>query len=623
MRRIHRSAAGFEADAKKLDYILTHFERFAPRPRSLAENFVSVPLLVSRQQVQELLDSFRFQEMYSQVHKLSEQYLLREKKEADLRAELALLQPMADAEFKPGDLSNLKYTTIHVGIAPLEQWKRLETDPRTREVMAWEATPVSSGRVRLIVAHLHARSEDALELLKSADFAGIALPALDKTPGERIAEIGEAMEGIHREKENISHAIASLAQNREKVQIIYAHYLSETQKAEASGRLLGSPRIAVMSGYVRAKDAEGLSAAVTKEFPSVSLILEDPTPTDNVPVSISLNRFLKPVQLLVNMFGLPNYFGFDPTPYIAITFLVFFGICFGDVLYGLLLLAISAFLMHKAGRHAGLKNFCALFVYAGISTMIFGALTGSWASDLADPKYLGEGNFLLKLRNIFYVFDPLANTIYALLIALGIGICNQFYGIILLMYRCIRQGRIADAIFDGGSWLILLPGFIITAARLFVAVPNGLATMGVVLFAVGAIMLIVTQGRNEQTFAAKAITGLVSLYGILGSYGCTSFLGDVLSYSRLLALGLTTSIVGMAFNIIAGLLGDISCVGGVLFVLMVIFGHTFNFAMSILGAFVHPARLIFLEFFSRFYEGGAISFKPFGFGTTEVSLMDS
>ncbi|HLG29132.1 MAG TPA: hypothetical protein VI387_02880, partial [Candidatus Brocadiales bacterium] len=118
-----------------------------------------------------------------------------------------------------------------------------------------------------------------------------------------------------------------------------------------------------------------------------------------------------------------------------------------------------------------------------------------------------------------------------------------------------------------------------------------------------------------------AITGMVSLYGILGTYGCTSFIGDILSYSRLLALGLTTSIVAMSFNIIANIMREVPFIGVILFVAILIAGHLFNFMMSIIGSFVHPARLIFLEFFGRFYQAGATRFRPFGFDNEKVQLL--
>ncbi len=140
------------------------------------------------------------------------------------------------------------------------------------------------------------------------------------------------------------------------------------------------------------------------------------------------------------------------------------------------------------------------------------------------------------------------------------------------------------------------------------------------MLAAGALGLVLTQGRHEESIVARFLVGGVSLYGIMGTYGATSFIGDALSYSRLLALGLTTSIVGMSFNILADLTSDVPGVGVVLFAVLAILGHTFNFFISIIGAFVHSARLILLEFFGRFYEAGGVRYEPFGFRSERIEV---
>lgn len=140
---------------------------------------------------------------------------------------------------------------------------------------------------------------------------------------------------------------------------------------------------------------------------------------------------------------------------------------------------------------------------------------------------------------------------------------------------------------------------------------------------IGAIGLASTQGRNENSLFGKIFTGIVSLYGIVGTYGCTSFIGDILSYTRILAISLTTTIIGMSFNIVAVLFKTGTFIGTALFVITLVTGHMFNFVMSIIGAFVHPARLIFLEFFGRFYENGAPRFQPYGFHNRRINIIES
>jgi len=149
--------------------------------------------------------------------------------------------------------------------------------------------------------------------------------------------------------------------------------------------------------------------------------------------------------------------------------------------------------------------------------------------------------------------------------------------------------------------------------RIFTNIPAAVFNTGLWLFTAGAVGLVLTQGRDIKNIFGRLAGGLVSLYGIMGSYGITAFIGDTLSYCRLLALGLTTSIVAMTFNLMAGMLKGIPYVGMILFLLLLLIGHVFNFAISVLGAFVHSMRLIYVEFFGRFYEAGSRPFQPLGF----------
>jgi V/A-type H+/Na+-transporting ATPase subunit I len=284
-------------------------------------------------------------------------------------------------------------------------------------------------------------------------------------------------------------------------------------------------------------------------------------------------------------------------------------------------MGFSYYIMYKYKNYEGIRNFFKLFFYAGISTAIIGGMTGGWAGDIYNAKYLGENNLLLRLRNSLMIIDPLARPIIALVFAIGLGIVNQFYGISLRMYGELRKGNVGNAIFDCVLWLIFLPGIILITIPLFSKIPGWIFNIGLYMTISGAIGLVLTQGRNEKTWIGKIVIGLVSMYGILGTYGCTSFVSDILSYSRLLALGLTTSIIAMSFNIIAGIVRSIDIIGIGAFILVLIFGHAFNFLMCIISSFVHPARLIFLEFFGRFYEGGATKFRPYGFSSKRIQLF--
>ena len=289
-------------------------------------------------------------------------------------------------------------------------------------------------------------------------------------------------------------------------------------------------------------------------------------------------------------------------------------------MYGAIQIGICLYFMRKYKHSTGVHNFMMVFLYGGVAAMVGGALTGSWGGDLLSETYLGKGNVISGLVRSLTIIDPLQSAFQFLVIVWVIGALNQFYGVGLAIYKAARRRDYASIVYDCVGWLLFLPAisallFIGTkwGTRIQVRIPHRLGDRTVLLFLGGA-----RQGKG----VGKVLMGLVNLYGIQSSYGAGSFLGDVLSYSRLLALGLTTSMLGSAFNMIGSLV-KVPVVGLLLGGVVLLFGHLLNYFMGAMGAFIHSARLILLEFFGRFYEGGAPRFHRFGFWSEVVKIVDT
>jgi V/A-type H+-transporting ATPase subunit I len=311
---------------------------------------------------------------------------------------------------------------------------------------------------------------------------------------------------------------------------------------------------------------------------------------------------------------------------LAIPFLLFFGLCLGDVLYGAIEIGICLYFIRKYRQSSGVRNFMMVFVYGGAAAMVAGALTGSWGGDLISATYLGAGNPIARFVSALTVINPLEAAFQFLVVVWIIGALNQFYGVGLTMYKAARRRDYASIIYDCVGWLVFLPAI---SALLFIGTKWGGAFRAgyLVALAVGLVLLLLG-GARQGKGGAKVATALVNLYGIQSSYGVGSFVGDVLSYSRLLALCLTTAILASAFNMIAALI-KIPAAGFVVNLLVrvvlggavLLFGHMLNYFMGAMGAFIHAARLILLEFFGRFYEGGAPRFHRFGFSSEVVKIV--
>ena len=611
-----------EKNIQKLNTIFSILKIFSQKKKGFVEGIFPIPLQVTQKELDQTFSRIDIESIHKECQVQYEKYSAFKKQHKQRKEEIDKLTdflPLADELTRIGSIRNASFFYCKVSAS---RWNRFLKDEQSSEFLAWQIVSKTDEKLKILLVYLNSDKDVALKIIAKFDLKEMPFPVLPGNIKDHFDALVSEMTNLAREERLICQRFIELSHEWRSLEILLGYWENERNKMIAQRRCALSKRTFALVGYVKTTYRLKLDSMLGNEFPHASVFYEEPSPKDRVPVSITLNNFFKPAQVLINMFGLPNYFTFDPTPFVIVSFLIFFGLCFGDVFYGLFLTAFSAWMVRKYRRSEPLSNFMKLFLYAGISTTIFGALTGGWAGDLYNPRYLGEDNLLLKAKERLMLLDPLSKPVIALLIAIGLGVLNQFYGITLRMYGEILRKNILNAICDGLLWLIMLPGVLILISTIFLKAPGYLVSIGKYLAIVGAAGLISTQGRNEKGIAGKIFTGIVSLYGIAGTYGCSGFIGDILSYTRILALSLTTTIIGMAFNIVASLFKTGTFIGIVLFIITLVTGHMFNFVMSILGAFIHPARLIFLEFFGRFYEGGSPKFQPYGFGNQRIVLEE-
>ena len=294
------------------------------------------------------------------------------------------------------------------------------------------------------------------------------------------------------------------------------------------------------------------------------------------------------------MFALPTYRGLDPNFMVAPFYFLFFGMMLSDAGYGLLL-AIGGFLVLKYTNIRGsMRNMIKMFAFCGVSTVIWGFLFGTFFGDavgVISSTFFGSDVALKPLW-----FDPVSDPITLLIVSFVVGFIHIMVGLGLKMYMLIRDKQYFSAVFDIGSWMVLLLGIPVILVN---------AVVGGIMVGAGALSLILTQGREKKDIFGKIIGGVGSLYDITG------YLSDVLSYSRILALGLSAGVIGSVFNKL-GSLGGGNFLGLILFIVIFAVGHVLNLALGVLSAYVHASRLQYIEFFSKFYESGGRKFDEFG-----------
>ncbi|MBQ2486935.1 MAG: V-type ATP synthase subunit I, partial [Ruminococcus sp.] len=256
-----------------------------------------------------------------------------------------------------------------------------------------------------------------------------------------------------------------------------------------------------------------------------------------------------------------------------------------------------------------------LFQYCGISTTLWGLVFGSFFGDAPAAIYnMMTGSKITMAEMIRWpTLDPQKDSLTLMVISIAFGLVHILVGMGCKFYSCLKRKDWAGAFFDTGLWMLLLIGFAVLAAGM-VTTPV-LITVGAVIAIACAVGLVLTQGRGKKGIVGKAIGGLASLYDITG------YISDLLSYSRLLALGLTTGVMAQVFNMLATMMGT-NVLGIVFMVVIFIVGHLVNIGLNALGAYVHTMRLQYVEMFSKFYEGGGKEFEPFSLNTKYIKIQE-
>jgi V/A-type H+-transporting ATPase subunit I len=432
------------------------------------------------------------------------------------------------------------------------------------------------------------------EAFKKIGATGVSFPGIKGTAAQAVSMLEEELETIEQERKEFYKKTEELLAYRQHLMAYFDFLENERDKNEAISKFARTETAFLLEGWIPASITSDLEKILTEKTETAVLIIRDPDPEENVPVLLQNSGAADAFEVVTKLYSTPKQREIDPTPLIAPFFFVFFGICLTDAGYGVILSLLALFIMRKLKQGGMGKQLIKLLFLGGISSFIFGVLMGGWFGDL------------IKIRPIW--FNPLDDPMRMLVFSFVLGIIQIFFGMGVRAYQEIKAGRVLDALFDQGLWFVFLIGLISLAFPQFSAVGKWLAVGG-------ALGLILTQGRRQKGLIKKFLSGLVSLYDVTG------YLSDVLSYSRLLALGLATGVIATAINTMSGLLSG-SVVGIIAMVIFLIGGHFFNLMIGTLGAYVHTSRLQYIEFFGKFFEGGGKAFKPFCNTTKFVDIEE-
>jgi V/A-type H+/Na+-transporting ATPase subunit I len=455
----------------------------------------------------------------------------------------------------------------------------------------------------------HPDTHDAVSrVLGAHDCEPVELPELEQTPEERLVSVTGEIEEARESRSELQDGIEAYQGLTGDLEILRELLSSRRQRLNVTTSFGETKSIVVVEGWVTEGGLETTREALLAISPEIEVDISDPGEDDKPPVALRNRKSMKQFELLTWLYGLPNRKEYDPTWMVGISFVVFFGFCIGDVGYGLVI--IIAFLLMRKYLPLGdrTRKLMLVMVYGGAFAMLFGVLTGSWFG--YDPEQLPA--FMQSMA----VFDPLNEPIPIMGVCMGLGIIHMLAGTAIEFRDNWSARRVADALIDQGLVLFLFIGSIAAAVLVMAGVVPTSSIYVVAIIALGG--MVIFMGHKSKSIAGKAFGGLYETYNML-----VGWLGDTVSYVRLFALGLATFAVAWVINILAGMVKGIAPVIGILFMIVIILvGHTFNLAVNLLSAVVHPLRLEYVEFFSKFYEDGGDEFKPLAVDSKTIIITD-
>lgn len=490
----------------------------------------------------------------------------------------------------------VQFGTVTAGVE-LEQVQRA-VEGASELAQLTQASVDRDVRYCLLVCHTSAQ-EEVLQALRDFGWSRMNLSGWTGNAKENDQRIAQELEQNEQESAQAEQQLAQLTSLAEPIRQAADRASVRINREEGRSRLLDTEKTFLLEGWVPEENWPQLESQM-KNYPC-AWELRDPTEEEypKVPVKLKNNWFTRPLSMVTEMYSLPAYNGLDPNPLMAPFFILFYGIMMADMGYGLLMMIASVVVLKKSRPRAGMHNFFALLGLCGVSTFIMGAVTGGFFGDFI-PQ-------LLKLINpestfVWFwptLFTPLEDTMMILVGAMALGFVQILVGMAISFVKKLRRGQVMGAIWEEVTWWVVFAGL----ALAILGVTNLVIILGGVMVVAGPIL-------TEKGFGK--ITGIFgSLYNHV-----TGYFGDILSYSRLMALMLAGSVIAQVFNTLGAIPGNV-----VIFIIISMLGNALNFALNLLGCYVHDLRLQCLEYFNKFYEDGGKPFRPMKLDTNYYDVV--
>lgn len=594
---VDSNIAKYEEDLSKAKMTLDFLTSYMPKKsglKALEDDKENLTI----DELEEAVKNINWDEIYVKVKEKEDELHSIESKITKLEGEIEVLTPWQALDISFEALNELETVSSFVGSISKQYEEQLAETLGTEYV---EIISRGNNDTNILVVSLNERRDEVLNILRGFGFSSFK-SELNEVPKVAITNYAHEIEELKSKTFFVKEEVASFEEDYKKMKLVYDYLMNAVLRYKASNNFLRTTNTVTIQGWCEVEKNDELQK-ICKEvlndeyYISFEEVKEEEV--EVVPVKLKNGLLSKTFESVTEMYSLPKYNELDPTPLLVPFYLIFFGMMVADVGYGLTMFAVAFCAMKFLKLDKKNQDFARFFLYLSIPTTIIGLIYGSFFGDA------------VKIPGLI---SPTEDVNTLLVASLVFGVVQIFFGLGIKAYALIKSGKPKDALYDSGSWLITLISIGLLAGSMMLGWSPIIKYISIAGMAVGMIIIVLTGGRAEKTKGAQIGQGLYALYGITG------YIGDLVSYTRLMALGLAGGCIASALNL---LMQSLTGFWVILIPVVFILAHVFNLLLSLLGAYVHTARLQYVEYFSKFYEGGGKAFTPFKASEKYMNLKEN